>query len=133
MRKPYQLIFALLGVLMIALPAGVFAQDTEEMTNGMPEYRQFVSKASRLRTSDVNDPDTVWIGHIADATWRPKDKNGNVLGNASIQTGGYGPYRIGRGENRPDQLPLARRNARGGGFASGTRVVVTAVGPCYHG
>ena len=110
MRKPYQLIFALLGVLMIALPAGVFAQDTEEMTNGMPEYRQFVSKASRLRTSDVNDPDTVWIGHIADATWRPKDKNGNVLGNASIQTGGYGPYRIGRGENRPGIGPGTHYN-----------------------
>jgi hypothetical protein len=74
MRKPYQLLFALLGVLMIALPASVFAQDTEEMTNGMPEYRQFVSKASRLRTSDVNDPDTVWIGHIADASWRPKTR-----------------------------------------------------------
>jgi hypothetical protein len=110
MRKPYQLMFLLLGVLMIALPIAALAQDMEEMTNGMPEYRQFVSKASRLRTSDVNDPDTVWIGHIGDATWRPRDRNGNILGNASIQTGGYGPYRVGRGDYRPGIGPGTHYN-----------------------
>ena len=35
----------------------------------------------KLRTSLSNDPDTVWIGHIADPTWVPKDRNGvNVPG-----------------------------------------------------
>lgn len=110
MRKPYQLIFALLGVLMFALPAADVLADIEEMTNGMPEYRQFVSKASRLRTSDVNDPDTVWIGHIGDATWRPKDKDGNDLASATIQTGGYGPYRVGRGDYRPGIGPGTHYN-----------------------
>jgi hypothetical protein len=109
MRKPYQLLFVLLGVLTIALPAAVMA-DIEEATNMMPEYRHFVSKTTRLRTSDVNDPDTVWIGHIADPAWRPKDKFGAPLGNASIQTGGYGPYRIGRGDYRPGIAPGTHYN-----------------------
>ncbi len=113
MRKPYQLLFVLLGVLAIALPVVALAQDTEVMQNGMPEYRQFTSKATRLRTSDVNDPDTVWIGHIGDATWRPKDRNGNIMTEVAfptIQTGGYGPYRIGRGDHRPGIGPGAHYN-----------------------
>ena len=112
MRKPYQLLLLLLGVLTVALPVAALA-DIEEMMTGMPEYRQFVSKVGRLRTSDVNDPDTVWIGHIADASWRPRDKNGNVLTELafpSIQTGGYGPYRIGRGDYRPGVGPGTHYN-----------------------
>ena len=112
MRKPYQFLLLLLGVLTIALPAAVLA-DVEEATNFMPEYRQFVSKVGKLRTSDVNDPDTVWIGHIGDATWRPRDRNGNILtvgAFPSIQTGGYGPYRIGRGDYRPGVGPGAHYN-----------------------
>jgi hypothetical protein len=94
MRNPYR--FLLLGVPMFALPMVALAQDMEQAS--LPERRQLVSRASRLRTSDVNDPDTVWIGHIADADWRPRDRDGNPLGNPSIQTGGYGPSRVGRGE-----------------------------------
>jgi hypothetical protein len=78
--------------------------DEEQVMNGMPEYRSFVTKAGKLRTSGTVDPDTVWIGHIADPSWRPRDKNGNImdaLTYPTIATGGYGPYHIGRGPNFP--------------------------------
>jgi hypothetical protein len=102
MRKPYQLLFLLLGVLMFALPAAVMAQDTELAPSvGDLELRGSASKAAKLRTSASTDPDTVWIGHIADPNWRPKDRNGADVTHAGIQTGGYGPYRIGRGYNWP--------------------------------
>lgn len=57
------------------------------------------SRAARLRTAQDglpgNDPDTVWIGHIYDATYTAGGK---------MQAGGYGPYHVGRGPNRPTRL-----------------------------
>ena len=41
--------------------------------------------AGSLRTSDVGDPDTVWIGHVQSPSGLPGTP------------GGYGPYKIGRG------------------------------------
>jgi hypothetical protein len=108
MRKPFQLLFLLLGVLMLAVPAGVAAQDTEMwLPEVNPDNGKFVSKAAKLRTSASTDPDTIWIGHIPDPTWRPKDRDGNDITHAGIQTGGYGPYRIGRGVRRPGVGPGA--------------------------
>ena len=64
----------------------------------MPEPRN-VSRAARLRTAQDglpgNDPDTVWIGHIYDATY---------TAGGTMPAGGYGPYHVGRGANRPTRL-----------------------------
>src|SRR5262245_16794705 len=58
----------------------------------MPETRG-LPRAARLRTAqDGVDPDTVWIGHIYDQTW---------TAGGTMPAGGYGPYRVGRGPNRP--------------------------------
>jgi hypothetical protein len=51
------------------------------------------SRAGRLRTSDVSDPDTVWIGHVLTNTGLPGTP------------GGYGPFKIGRGPNLPGGGP----------------------------
>jgi hypothetical protein len=58
----------------------------------MPEPRP-ATRASRLRTAqDPSDPDTVWIGHIYDPTF---------TAGGTMPAGGYGPYHVGRGPNRP--------------------------------
>src|SRR5262249_54912205 len=92
----------LLVVLTLALP--VVARAQEDGEEPLPTDPRFVSTASQLRTSLAGtDPDTVWIGHISDPTWRPRDRNGNIMSAASfptIATGGYGPYHVGRGDNR---------------------------------
>ena len=90
------------AVLLIFPFAVCGGQELESMESDAP---LLVSGASKLRTSQSGiDPDTVWIGHIADPSWRPRDRNGNPMSAASfptIATGGYGPYHIGRGDNRP--------------------------------
>src|SRR5204863_8133921 len=92
----------LLGVLLVARPMVARAQDEIDAGLGAPSVWKLKSLrvgAAKLRTSLTNDPDTVWIGHIADPTWVPKDRNGaNVPG---VPAGGYGPYHVGRGENLP--------------------------------
>ena len=75
MRKPYQLFLLLLGVLAMAVPMAALA-DEEQMMNGLPEYRSFVTKAGKLRTSGTVDPDTVWIGHIGDPRGVPVTRTG---------------------------------------------------------
>jgi hypothetical protein len=53
------------------------------------------SKAARLRTGAASDPDTVWIGHVIGSTGLPGTP------------GGYGPFHIGRGLNRPGGVGAA--------------------------
>ena len=51
------------------------------------------TRVARLRVAqDPTDPDTVWIGHIYDQNW---------TAGGTMPAGGYGPYRVGRGPNRP--------------------------------
>src|SRR4029453_2307921 len=91
-----------LAIVAVAGPTTLSAEDDVELLN---TESSLVSRAARLRTSSIGfDPDTVWIGHIADPSWRPKDRNGNTMSAASfpsIATGGYGPYHVGRGDHRP--------------------------------
>ena len=58
-----------------------------------------ITRAARLLTAQDglpgNDPDTVWIGHICDATYTAGGR---------MPAGGYGPYKVGRGPNRPSRL-----------------------------
>src|SRR5262245_23596026 len=111
MRKPYQMLLLLLGVLMLASP---FAAWADEVTGDQDspqawKLRSLQSSVSKLRTSLANDPDTVWIGHIAQSSWIPKDRNGvNVPG---VPAGGYGPSHVGRGRNFPGFGPNTDFNA----------------------
>src|SRR5262245_17454295 len=77
----------------MALPARGVAQQGEGIEQAvMPETRG-LPRAARLRAAqDGVDPDTVWIGHIYDQTW---------TAGGTMPAGGYGPYRVGRGPNRP--------------------------------
>src|SRR5262245_12662817 len=101
-----------LAFAILASPAALRAEDDVESL--VPDTPRLVSHATALRTSNAGiDPDTVWIGHIADPNWRPRDRNGNVMSAAaypSIATGGYGPYHVGRGDNRPGIGPGASYN-----------------------
>jgi hypothetical protein len=102
----------LLAVVTLAAPTIVRAEDEVEIL--VPEAPRIVSRAAPLRTSQAGiDPDTVWIGHIADPNWRPRDRNGNVMSAAAfpaIANGGYGPYHVGRGDNRPGIGPGSSYN-----------------------
>jgi hypothetical protein len=105
-------VFGSIAIMALACAIAVRADEEEEMI--FPEG-QVISRAVRLRTSqDGIDPDTVWIGHIADPGWRPRDRFGNIMSAASfptIATGGYGPYHVGRGNNRPGIGPGTSYNA----------------------
>ena len=98
----------LLALLAFALSSGARADDIAE--DAMPSYgldlSTFRSIASRLRTSAA-DPETVWIGHIADPNFVPRGANGAPL---PVPPGGWGPYHIGRGDNRPGIGPGANWN-----------------------
>ena len=100
----------------VVVPVAVGANDINDVEEILiPESPGFHSTlATRLRSSNTGtDPDTVWIGHIADPAWRPKDRNGNVMSAQSfptIATGGYGPYHVGRGDNRPGIGPGSSYN-----------------------
>jgi len=77
--------------LVAAIPAS--AQHDEGVEQAVIPERGELSRAARLRSAlDPTDPDTVWIGHIWDQTF-------NAGG--TMVAGGYGPYRVGRGPNRP--------------------------------
>jgi hypothetical protein len=109
MRKPYQVLFLLLGVLIFAWPVVALAYEDGDVQaipgytlSGRPMHKAApASKVARLRSSmAAADPDTVWIGHIAESSWIPKqaDEVTNVPG---VPAGGYGPYHVGRGYMRP--------------------------------
>jgi hypothetical protein len=87
------------AIVLTTVPAGVsFAQTGEgEVMMPMPGDPGFkMSRAAKLRTAlDPDDPDSVWIGHVFDPAWRA---------NTSYPAGGYGPYKVGRGPNRPSIL-----------------------------
>src|SRR5580765_89618 len=115
MRKPFQKLYFLLGVLLVASPMVARADEVtdDQDTPAMWRMHSLRVGATKLRTSLANDPDTIWIGHIADATWVPKDRNGNPVPNSArnasgapsvagtVPVGGYGPYHVGRGDNLP--------------------------------
>src|SRR5262245_5747645 len=110
MRKPYQLLFFLLGVLVLASPLPAMA-DEVTADQDSPEawkLRSLVSSVAKLRTNLSNDPDTIWIGHIASASWVPKDKNGVAV--PGVPAGGVGPWHIGRGDNLPGFGPNTHFN-----------------------
>ena len=90
-RTKLVLTFLALAALAWA-PGGVLAQQADGIEQAlMPE--RGATRAARLRTAlDPTDPDTVWIGHIYDQSW---------TAGGTMPAGGYGPYRVGRGPNRP--------------------------------
>jgi len=95
MRKMLMAILALAGVALLFAPR-VYAQAGEGVMIKQLNDKWEVTRAARLRTSiDPGDPDTVWIGHIYDATWTAGGK---------MPAGGYGPYKVGRGINHPTRL-----------------------------
>ena len=88
-------------VLMLALPflmAGIASfsgprpasAGEGEVLYLMPD-RKPAHKALRSSLDPV-DPDTVWIGHVWDPSYRA---------NTNYPAGGAGPYHVGRGPNRP--------------------------------
>src|SRR5262245_16248511 len=86
------LLSALGAVTLAMTPAPAGAQSDEPVQVMIPERRP-VSRTTRLRSAqDGVDPDTVWIGHIYDPTW---------TAGGTMPAGGYGPYHVGRGPNRP--------------------------------
>src|SRR5262245_39011302 len=118
MRKPFHKLFFLLGVLLVASPVIARADDVtdDQDTPAMWRLHSLRVGATKLRTSLANDPDTIWIGHIADAGWVPKDRNGNPVPSSprgpggtaappyvagTVMTGCYGPFHVGRGDNLP--------------------------------
>jgi hypothetical protein len=84
------------GLALLTTAADVASADVVQAM--MPEPRD-ASRAARLRTAQDglpgNDPDTVWIGHVYDATYTAGGK---------MPAGGYGPYKVGRGLHRPTKL-----------------------------
>ncbi len=74
------IILGLVGGVPILLDAISASADVRVWSPMQSRVEEMISKARRrLMTSDVGDPDTVWIGHV--------------------NSGGYGPYKIGRGPN----------------------------------
>src|SRR5262245_14967859 len=91
--KRLGMFLTLLALATVFSPALVAAQAGEGVEQAMlPEHGK-ATRAARLRTSlDPTDPDTVWIGHVYDQNW---------TAGGTMPAGGYGPYRVGRGPNRP--------------------------------
>src|SRR5204863_1533013 len=115
MKGQLMLVFLASAMLLLTSSVAAWAQEVNGDFDS-PAYWRMKSLrvgAAKLRTSLANDPDTVWIGHIADASYVPKDRNGNPLPNSprgpngaplipgTVPVGGYGPYHVGRGENFP--------------------------------
>jgi len=78
------MIFTVGLLFLFAGTASLFMADRAgaEVVRPIPNKR---AKVLDLRTSDVGDPDTVWIGHVQTPTGLPGTP------------GGFGPYKIGRG------------------------------------
>src|SRR5439155_3170437 len=101
MKRTLAVILTLAGVLSLFMPVCALAQSADGMVQEtIPESRA-VTRAARLRTAQdpaaTADPDTIWIGHIYDPTFTAINNGGNP----TMQAGGYGPYHVGRGPNRP--------------------------------
>src|SRR5262245_11304018 len=85
-------------LILLALVAGLIpvrarAQTGEGVQQAMVPDRGRATRAAKLRTSlDPTDPDTVWIGHIYDPAF---------TAGGTMPAGGFGPYHVGRGPNRP--------------------------------
>jgi len=115
MRKQLQKLYFLFGILLVASPMIARADEVTDDQDTPAVWRLHSLRvgAAKLRTNLANDPDTIWIGHIADATWVPKDNAGNPVPNSArtasgapsvagtVPIGGYGPHHVGRGENLP--------------------------------
>ncbi|HKQ59536.1 MAG TPA: FlgD immunoglobulin-like domain containing protein [Candidatus Eisenbacteria bacterium] len=92
MRRHRFAIAALAAVMSAALASWAAAQQDDGLVQAMIPDRRDVSLARLGTAVDPGDPDTVWIGHIWDPTF--------TAGGTMI-AGGYGPYHVGRGPNRP--------------------------------
>jgi hypothetical protein len=100
MRKLLTAILALAGASTLLVPVRDLAYADIEQAM-IPTARE-VTRAAKLRTAvDPQDPDTVWIGHVYDQTWTAPRNPDNSDFTATMPAGGYGPYRVGRGLNRP--------------------------------
>ena len=89
MRKLLMAFLAIAGATTLLLPLRQVAQ-AEVMIGDLFDAKER-NASQRLRSAAVGvDPDTIWIGHIWDATW---------TAGGTMPAGGYGPYRIGRGPN----------------------------------
>lgn len=79
------------GCELVDVPPGApFAAEVLQTT---PDWeRTFLARRSNA--------DTVWIGHVADPSWVPRMSDG-VTPVPGVPPGGYGPYKVGRGPNRP--------------------------------
>jgi flagellar hook capping protein FlgD len=95
-RNRFSPIAALLAVGALAIMATNVAADV--MVRDYWRETELRTKAAKLRTNDVSDPDTVWIGHVFGTTGLP--------GTA----GGYGPFHIGRGGNFVNTAGAASNN-----------------------
>ncbi|MBI3539478.1 MAG: hypothetical protein HY076_04315, partial [Candidatus Eisenbacteria bacterium] len=85
--------------LLLIPSVAVIAPPARAQMDGIQQElmpRDQVPSRARLRTSNLphpgNDPDTIWIGHIDDP---------NFTAGGKMPAGGYGPYHVGRGPNRP--------------------------------
>src|SRR5438132_2664784 len=115
MRKPFQKLFFLFGVLLVASPMIARADEVTGDQDSPAAWRLHSLRVgvNRLRTSLANDPDTIWIGHIASSSFVPKDNvgangpnsprdaNGAPTVAGTVPVGGYGPFHVGRGNNLP--------------------------------
>ena len=90
-RKALTAFFAIAQLIVLAPPAP--AQTGDAAQQAMVPSRGPATRAARLRTAlDPTDPDTVWVGHIFDQAF---------TAGGTMPAGGSGPYRVGRGPNRP--------------------------------
>jgi hypothetical protein len=99
---------SMMSSVMLLLLAGVVASTVAhaEVIQPAPLAIQKALKAkalTKLRTNDVGDPDTVFIGHVMGATGLPG------------VAGGYGPFHIGRGGNLETD-PLNKGGAANNGY-----------------
>src|SRR5207237_10735283 len=115
MRSVLKLLLLALAAYVCAAPLVALADEVTDDFDAPAFWRLKGLRvgAAKLRTSLANDPDTVWIGHIASSSYVPKDRNGNPVPSSArdangaptvagtVPVGGYGPYHVGRGDNLP--------------------------------
>ena len=85
MRKPLQKLLLLVGVLSVTCPWIARADEVTDISDTPEAWRMKSLRVgpAKLRTSLANDPDTIWIGHIANSSWVPKDRNGANVPNSA--------------------------------------------------
>jgi hypothetical protein len=85
---------ALLVTLLLGLAGAasfMLSTASADMIKRSPFFeREMRTRAAKLRVSAGTDPETVWVGHV-----------NTVQAGVPGTPGGYGPYHIGRGPNRP--------------------------------